>query len=352
MGRFIEGWLNKKLNSKRIMKHMEGIKPQKVPRDIDKDDIIVSCVQRSIKPVGKIEDYINMAESFVSQAAKEGSDMIVFPEYNFFDLLGILPGIRIINTYMNSKPVKTENSGKEDSSDNSSGLLKEIFLSIAKPIQNAIELIMCDLAKKHGIYIYTGSYFIREENNIYNGGAMISRRGDIIGIQKKLHLTDFEEGLGIKRGNSFNVFELDIGKVVCPICMDATYFETFSIARSLGCDIVILPIANNEEYRLFRALRGIWPRVQESFVYGIKSSLNGWFCGLHFTGKAGIFAPLELTEKKDGIISISKEYEGDILITGKINVLDLHKARENNEYFGDINPDFEKDYFIKTYKGV
>lgn len=349
MGRFIEGWFNKKLNGERIMKHLKSIKPQKPEGEIDKDYIVVSCVQRSIKPVAKIEDYIDMAEGFVSQAAKEGSDIVVFPEYNFFDLLGVLPGIRSVNKYMNKKPSKIESSSEKDSSHKDSEFIQKLFNSIAKPIQNAIELIMCDLAKEYSIYIYTGSYFIREGDDIYNGGAIISRSGDIIGIQKKLHLTDFEEGLGIKKGNSFNVFELDIGKIACPVCMDATYFETFSIARRLGCDIVILPIANNEEYKLFRALRGIWPRVQESFVFGLKSSLNGWFFGLHFTGKAGIFAPLELTEKKDGIISISKKYEGDILITGKININDLYKARGNNEYYGDVNPDFEKDYFIKTY---
>jgi len=39
------------------------------------------------------------------------------------------------------------------------------------------------------------------------------------------------------------VYSLPFGKVVCPICMDATYFETFRIAREIGADMVILPIA-------------------------------------------------------------------------------------------------------------
>jgi hypothetical protein len=134
--------------------------------------------------------------------------------------------------------------------------------------------------------------------------------------------------------------------------MDATYFETFKLARSLGCDLVILPIANNEEYNLFRALRGIWPRVQESYVFGLKPSLNGWLCGLHFTGKAGIFAPLEITDRKDGIISMAKKDEGDFMITGRINLKDLYRVRQNDEYYGDVNTEFEKNYFINTYKGV
>jgi len=145
------------------------------------------------------------------------------------------------------------------------------------------------------------------------------------------------------------VYSLPFGKVVCPICMDATYFETFRIAREIGADMVILPIANLEEYSTWKALRGIWPRVQESYLYGIKSSLNGWIAGMHFTGKAGTFAPLLMTEKKDGILSLSPSYEGNYLITADINVKRLYEAREKAEYHEDKNAEFEKKYIKRTY---
>jgi hypothetical protein len=121
------------------------------------------------------------------------------------------------------------------------------------------------------------------------------------------------------------------------------------MARSKGCAIVVLPIANNEEYRRPRALRGIWPRVQEAHVFGIKSALNGWFCGLHFTGKAGVFAPIAMTPKGDGVITMSKHSEGDSLIVGDIDLEALCKEREEDEYYGDSNPEFEKAYYFNTY---
>ncbi|MGE5631191.1 MAG: nitrilase-related carbon-nitrogen hydrolase [Caulobacteraceae bacterium] len=229
------------------------------------------------------------------------------------------------------------------------GTLYPLFLAVSEPVQPAIEAIMRGLAQKYYIYIYIGSYFIYENGSLYNGGALISREGKILGRQKKLHLTDFEDKMGIKRDTAFKAFSLDIGKAACPVCMDATYFETFNLARSLGCDIVILPIANNEEYRLFRALRGIWPRVQESHVYGMKSALTGWFCGLHFTGKAGIFAPIGLTAKADGVVSISKHFEGDSLVMGDMDIRRLYLERSEDKYYGDSNPEFEKVYFSKTY---
>lgn len=142
---------------------------------------------------------------------------------------------------------------------------------------------------------------------------------------------------------------MDIGKVVFPVCMDATYFETFIMAAQKGAEIVILPIANMEEYNLWRALRGIWARVQESYVYGAKASLNGWIGGIHFTGKAGIFAPIDITENEDGIIAISPHYEGDCITTAYLDIQKLYETRKKAEYYGDVNKEFERDYYDKVY---
>jgi predicted amidohydrolase len=284
-------------------------------------------------------------ERFVKSAAEQGCDIIAFPEYNFLELLGVIPGFGLLNSYLNSKAV----SSAGNSTDSSIKKLYPFVFNISEPIQAAIERIMCGLASEYEIYIYTGSYFIKDKGLLYNGGSVISPGGDIIGRQMKLHLTDFEEKLGIMRGNELAVFPLDIGNTAFPVCMDGTYYEVFNIARSLKCDVVILPIANNEEYSLYRALRGIWPRVQESHLYGVKSALTGWFCGMHFTGKAGIFAPIGMTSGEDGIIAISEHFEGDSLIVGELDIQELNREREENEYYGDCNPEFEKEYYKNTY---
>lgn len=347
MTRIIEIIYRRKLNKRRIIKYLETKASQNFNTHKKMDEIIVSCVQREIKLVSNVEEYIDMLEEFVLQAAERKSSLVAFPEYNFFDLLGLLPGFKAVNRYLNSKA----GTSGEEGSGKGNKLIHDIFYSLSKPIQEAIELIMCLLARKYGIYIYTGSYFIREGKSLYNGGSVISPEGEILGTQMKLHLTDFEEQLGLTRGRELKAFDLEIGRVCCPVCMDATYYETFRLARNLGCDMVILSIANNEEYNLYRALRGIWPRVQESYVYGIKPSLNGWLFGMHFTGKAGIFAPVNLTKNKNGLIAISRSHEGNNVITAKLDIEALYILRENDEYVGDINPRFEKDYYISTYKG-
>ena len=63
----------------------------------------------------------------------------------------------------------------------------------------------------------------------------IRSRWQIIG-QFKIHLTDFEEKLSFKR-QFLSVHHLDIGRIAFPICMDATYFETFYAAAEQGAEL-------------------------------------------------------------------------------------------------------------------
>lgn len=357
----IEKWFNKKISLERIEKYCRQLRIERrgLSEDITSENIRVSCVQRQIHPVNSIERYIDMLCGFVDQTAKNNSHLIIFPEYNFFDLFGLIPGFNFLNQILNKRAVKVKVQDKdkdeekdreeESHSKGNNYFLTTIFKGVAKPIEAGIKRVISLLAKEYGIYIYSGSYLLKEKEEIYNAGSLFGPDGNLLGTQKKMHLTDFEVKLGIKRGNKVEAYSLPFGKVVCPICMDATYFETFRIAREIGADMVILPIANLEEYSTWKALRGIWPRVQESYLYGLKSSLNGWIAGMHFTGKAGIFAPLSMTEKKDGILSLSPSYEGNHLITANINIKKLYEAREKAEYQEDRNPEFEEKYIERTY---
>jgi len=351
----IEKWFNKKISLERIEKYCQqlSIEKRKLSENVNPENIRVSCVQRQIHPVNSIERYIDMLCGFIEQALKEDSYLIIFPEYNFFDLFGLIPGFNFLNQILNKKAVKAKDREKDRKEEpdlkGNNNFLTTVFKGVAKPMEAGIKRIVSLLAKEYGIYIYTGSYILKEKEKIYNAGSLFDPEGNLIGTQKKMHLIDFEVKIGIKRASKMEVYSLPFGEVVCPICMDATYFETFRIAREIGADMVILPIANLEEYTVWKALRGIWPRVQESYLYGLKSSLNGWIAGMHFTGKAGIFAPLLMTEKKDGILSLSPSYEGNHLITADINIKRLYEAREKAEYHEDKNAEFEKKYIERTY---
>ncbi|NLO83042.1 MAG: nitrilase [Clostridiales bacterium] len=256
------------------------------------DKVKIAAVQREIKPVKSVESYIDIIDRFIAEARRQGCRLVVFPEYNFFDLFGFIPGFLFLNHYLNKKAKadrnkkfkadkKDENGRKrlishDDEANNQNGfdasLLTPVFKAVASSIEDGLCRIFSLLAEKYGIYVYTGSFLVCRAQKLYNVGFLYAPDGRLVGSQTKIHLTDFEEQLGLSRGHSLDVYHLDIGRIAIPICMDATYFETFFAAVEQGAELVVLPIANMEEYSLPRAIRGIWGRVQESYVYGIKAS--------------------------------------------------------------------------------
>ena len=105
MQNLIKKWFERKITLEKIDDYCSHIKvkKKKFPEDIHPETICVSCVQRTIQPVKRVEKYIDMLCGFLEQAAKNKSTLVVFPEYNFIDLFGLIPGFTFLNQILNHK---------------------------------------------------------------------------------------------------------------------------------------------------------------------------------------------------------------------------------------------------------
>ncbi len=128
--------------------------------------------------------------------------------------------------------------------------------------------------------------------------------------------------------------------------MDASYFETFRILELQDAEIVIIPIANPEPYNYWLALRGIWPRVQECPVYGIKSALVGNLGGVFIYGTGGgIFAPAELTPDGSGVLTEVASPEAEGIAVAEIDLDELQKLRREHPWRDSNPPMLYRRYF-------
>lgn len=344
MKRLFTAYIRKRLHTKKIERYYKQVFQNDI--SFHKEKNRVAIIQKTISPVKRLEDFLDNIYNTVNEAAKNKAMYVIFPEYVIFDLFGVIPFYRPLSKFVN----KDNNQSNESHSPTSENrLLQFIFDSFAEPTKEVILQMMKSLAKHFSLYIFTGSYLHKENGQLFNVGSLIDPNGTVVHTQRKVHLTDFEISIGLSRGENFKVIHLPIGKTATPICMDATYFETFQIVRQQGANIVIIPIANNEEYNKWKALRGIWPRVQESYVYGLKPALTGSIAGLKFTGKAGIFAPIEMTENNDGVIAISENSIGNEIVYANLNVEQLITVRNKAPYQNDANVIFEKNFVERTY---
>ncbi len=349
--KILGSYLKYKASPQKIRKYInqKNIKRSTNTQEIDPKSIRVAVVQEKIQLLKSYKEFVDVMYRFVKEASESGAQLICFPENNGLLLLGLIPFSEAVLKRINSKKGNEVSTGNtEEVSESAQPDIVEIFKALTPFIKSAFKAVFSELAKAFGIYIMAGSVLIEENDKVYNRAYLFDSQGEIAGNQDKAHLLEIEAKLGFSTSECLKVFDTPIGRLAFPICMDATYFETFKILKAMGAQIVIVPIANIEEYNYYLALRGIWPRVQESGLYGLKSALVGSLYGISFTGRAGIFAPLGLTPERNGIIREAQTYDRDELLIAQLDLTLLYNHVD--PYFSDTNPELYEKYLPDIYR--
>ncbi|MDE2998417.1 MAG: carbon-nitrogen hydrolase family protein [Gemmatimonadota bacterium] len=99
-----------------------------------------------------------------------------------------------------------------------------------------------DLARRHGLYLLLG-LFERDGDAVHNTAALIGPDGAVEGRYRKVHLAvGGESESGILPGEGFPMFDTEIGRIGCNICMDSSAAESSRMVGLSGADFLLLPI--------------------------------------------------------------------------------------------------------------
>lgn len=162
------------------------------------------------------EKNMQIALNFIDLAARDGADLVSLPEY--FNFLG-------------DKTKKLEQAE-----------------SIPGPTSQAL----MKKAKEHGIYIHSGSFLEKYDNErSYNTSLLINNNGEITATYRKIHLFDIEidervsakESDTIKPGNELVTVETSLGTVGLSICYDIRFGELYRSLALKGAKILFVPAA-------------------------------------------------------------------------------------------------------------
>jgi N-carbamoylputrescine amidase len=228
-------------------------------------------------------DLMDRGLELLDEAGRDGADIACFPEYyNVF------------------------------------GLGDEEALEAAKQSENLIKRYV-SVAQQHRMYLILPVLEYRN-GTYYNSSVVMDRRGDIMGRYVKTHLIDFEvDWYHVVAGDTYQVFDLDFGKIGIMTCYDGYFPEVARILTLQGAEIIFYPgwQSGPSEISWEIQIRG---RAIDYCVYIARSSFGyephvAWQPGM-FYGRSFIIGP-------DGtIISDPGHYVG----MGSA-VLDLDKPR-------------------------
>ncbi|HCQ57747.1 MAG TPA: amidohydrolase [Sulfitobacter sp.] len=224
--------------------------------------------------------YEDKLAHWVAEAAVQGAELLVFPEYAAMELATL--------------------DGAEVAAD-----LERSLFSVSDKLEEADRLHM-KLATEHNVHIVAGSGPAATESRPVNRARLITPTGQV-GVQDKQIMTRFErEEWGVIGGNALQVFETAIGKVGILICYDS---EFPLLGRALSdCDVICVPSVTETLAGYWRVRIGSMARALENQCITAMSSVVGaadWSEALGQSfGAGGIFCPPDRGFPPTGILGL------------------------------------------------
>jgi predicted amidohydrolase len=189
---------------------------------------------------------------------------------------------------------------------------KSVFTKLVETAQQLAEAQFSAISKKYSMYVI-GCSLTKQNGKIYNSATIFDRKGNIAGRYNKTHLPPNEKWQ-CEGGDSFDVFDLDFGKIGICICYDMMFPEPVQILALKGAEIIFHPTFGYGWYDSIgeAALR---TRANDNGVY-IVTSKNYVY---NAAGKSSVIDYW-------GQVLADAGFAKDVILTGEID-LDIKKKQ-------------------------
>ncbi len=177
-----------------------------------KDKVIVSAVQMSTKWLD-VEANLSFIKNSIAKIKKEqNADLIVFPELS------------------NAGYIKHRDKvfGRE-------------FIQKADTVPGRFTDEICKEAKRNGVYVVVGMVQLHPEipGTLYNSAVLINPKGEIVGVQHKMHIPGEEKHYFIS-GTNCETYKTEIGNIGISICYDGQFPEFSRTLALQGAEILCM----------------------------------------------------------------------------------------------------------------
>lgn len=242
----------------------------------------VAAAQYPIDPIASWAAYEAKIGQWVAEAAGEGAQLLLFPEYGAMELARIAAQEVWSNL--------------------------QYSIDFVGDLRAKVDALHAALAKRHDVHIVASSLPQRDSKGAaYNVARVVSPRGRI-GEQRKLMMTRFErEHWHIGGGHEINVFETRVGMFGVAICYDAEFPLIARAMSDAGAAMILVPSCTDSLRGYHRVRVGARARALENQCYVVHSPTVGealWSPAVdNNVGAAGVYGPPDIGFPEDGIVA-------------------------------------------------
>lgn len=191
----------------------------------------------------------------------------------------------------------------------------------AETIDGPFVRLFSEKAKRHGIYLFAGSFVEEKDGRLYNTSVLFDRQGKLIGTYAKVHLFRYgsREGELLTAGDGAKVFETEFGKVGLATCYDLRFPELYRRQVDLGAELLLVasawPHRRLEHWKLFNAARAL-----ENQCFLISCNCVGTTQGVLLGGYSSVVDPWGVTLACGG--------ERETIVKAEIDPSEVRRIRE------------------------
>jgi len=113
---------------------------------------------------------------------------------------------------------------------------------VAHPLEGPVLDVMGAKAREHNCYVVVPLYLAEKDGGYSNAAALLDRKGEPVGIYRKVFPVIGESGLaegGVSPGREFPVFDCDFGRIGIQICYDMDFDEGWEALGRKGAELII-----------------------------------------------------------------------------------------------------------------
>lgn len=240
--------------------------------------------------------------AWVADAAGQGADLLMFPEYGAMELAALEGDTAAMSP-----------QGSID--------------AVGKWLE-PFEALFARLAQAHGVHILAPSAPVREDQRVVNRAGFFTPDGHV-GWQDKQIMTRFErETWKIAPGGPLQLFDTALGRIGILICYDSEFPLLGKALADAGAELILIPSATEALEGYWRVRVGAMARALELQCVTAMASLTGGDPRLYAveddTGAGGIFGPMDRGFPPDGVIALGT-HDAPGWTIGEI---DLQKVRD------------------------
>jgi predicted amidohydrolase len=262
----------------------------------------LKAAQYQITCETSLDDWRQKLASWVAEGARDGADLLLFPEYGAMELTALIP------------------AGMQ-------GDLQRGIEGMQTLLPAFIEA-HADLARRHRLHIAASSFPVREADGRYRNRVHVFGPDGTMASQDKIVMTRFErEEWDITGGAGLGVIETSFARLGLAICYDV---EFPLIARALveaGAEVILAPSCTDTLAGYHRVWVGARSRALENQCIVAVSPTVGsapWSLAVDENrGRAGIFSAPDRGLPDDGILAAGElDAAGWVSATVDLDALD------------------------------